>query len=204
MKPTLQILIAGTLILAGCAGPRLSSQEARQQISAIGASELVPDAVEIRRIVSQSDTEAIAESTITLAFQFKKDSPAGEWRVAGVRMGDRDWINVTELVAAVNEGRRRDTAASLEKVVAGINGYRQTNGSIPAARDIVSLTDLLHPLYMSDLIRVDGWGEPLDFEVTGAATFRLASKGADRAGGTNDDIVVNGVAGVNGNSPATP
>ncbi len=198
MKLTLQTLIAGALVLAGCAGPRLSSQEARKQIAAIGASDLVPDAIEIRRIVSQGNTEAIAESTITLAFQFKKDSPAGDWRVSAVRMGELGWMNMTELVAAVNDGRRRDTVASLNKVVAGINGYRQTNGSIPSARDLVTLTDLLHPLYMTDLIRVDAWGKSIDFEVTSASSFRLVSKGPDGVGGTTDDIVVNGA------STATP
>lgn len=194
MKLTLQTLIAGALVLAGCAGPRLSSQEARKQIAAIGASDLVPDAIEIRRIVSQGNTEAIAESTITLAFQFKKDSPAGDWHVSAVRMGDLGWMNMTELVAAVNDGRRRDTVASLDKVVAGINGYRRTNGSIPSARDLVTLTDLLHPLYMTDLIRVDAWGKSIDFEVTGASTFRLVSKGPDGVVGTTDDIVVNGTS----------
>ena len=97
----------------------------------IATSGLVPDAVEVRRIVSQSDTQVIAETTITLAFQFRRDNPASPWRVAAVRLGDRDWIDLNELVAAINEGRRRETVTAMEKLVAGIASYRQINGSAP-------------------------------------------------------------------------
>jgi hypothetical protein len=196
MKLRLQMLVCGAVIFASCAGPRLSSQEAREKIAEIGTSELVPDAIEIRRIVSQTENEAIAESTITLAFQFKRNSPADDWEIAAVRLGDRDWVDMTEILAAINEGRRRDTVASLQKVAAGIDGYRKTTGSMPAARDIVGLTDILHPLYMNELVREDGWGEPINFEVTGMSSFRLVSKGADGIPGTTDDIVVDGTASV--------
>jgi hypothetical protein len=30
-----------------------------------------------------------------------------------VRLGDRDWVNMTELLAAINEGRRRDTTGMM-------------------------------------------------------------------------------------------
>lgn len=192
MKQTLQLLVFSALIVSGCTGARLSHDEARKKIAEIGTSELVPDVIEIRRIVSQTENEAIAESTVTLAFQFKKDEKTGEWRVEAVRLGDRAWVDVAELLAAVNEGRRRETVTSLQKVGAGIAEYRKTNGSIPNARDIVGLTDMLHPRYMNELVRVDGWGNPIDYEITGAAAFRLVSKGADGRPGTPDDIVIDG------------
>ena len=196
-------MIASALILYGCTGARLSSEEARKKVAEIGSSELVPDAIEIRRIVSQSEDEAIAESSVTLAFQFKKDA-GGQWRVEAVRLGDRDWVNITELTAAVNAGRRRDTEASLQKVAAGIDGYRKSTGAIPNVRDIVGLTDILHPLYMTDLVRVDGWGQPIDFEVTAGPAFRLVSKGPDGLRGTADDIVVDGDGGAGRSGPAGP
>ena len=189
MKRTLQGLLATALILYGCAGARLSSEEARQKVAEIGGSEFVPGAVQIRRIVSQSEDEGIAESSVTLAFQFKRDAE-GKWHVEAARLGDRNWVDIAELLAAVNEGRRRDTEASLQKVAAGIDGYRKTTGSIPNVRNIVGLTDILHPLYMTDLVREDGWGQPIDFEVTAGSAFRLVSKGPDGLRGTSDDIVV--------------
>src|SRR5688572_30582703 len=108
MKKPLELLAITALLLCGCAGPRLAHDEARKKIAELGRSELVPDAIEIRRLVFQSDNEAIAESSLTLAFQFKK-STTGEWSVAAVRLGDRDWIDVSELLAAINETRQRQT-----------------------------------------------------------------------------------------------
>ena len=189
MKRLVIAVLLGGLSLSACAADRLSHDEARQKIAQIGRSNLIPDAIEIRRIVSQTDTEAIAESSITLAFQFKRANPNTEWHIAAVRLGDRDWISLDELLAAINEGRRRSTVDALQKLAASIAKYREKNGSIPDAPDIVKLTDVLHPLYITELIRVDGWGDPLDYEVTGS-TFRLISNGPDGVLGTPDDIVL--------------
>ncbi len=51
------------------------------------------------------------------------------------------------------------------------------------------LTDILHPSYMSVLVREDGWGNPLVYQASGDANFRLLSRGADGREGTTDDIV---------------
>src|SRR5205085_11506300 len=98
--------------------------KARRKIAEIGRSNLVPDAIEIRRIVSQSDTQAIAEATITLAFQFKRDNPEAEWRIEAVRVGDREWISLDELLAGINEGRRRTTSAAMRKMADAVDKYR--------------------------------------------------------------------------------
>ena len=190
MKPTLGLALLLSLALSACSSARLSHDDARQKIAAISRSRLIPDAIEIRRIVSQSDTQAIAESTVTLAFQFKRGNAKEEWQVEAVRLGDRDWISLDELLAGINEGRRRATTDSMQKLADGIAKYRTTNGSLPNAKDIVTLTDVLHPLYMSDLIRQDGWGQPILYEVTATATYRLVSTGADEVRGTPDDVVI--------------
>ena len=201
MKYRLNLVLLCTLPLFGCASSRLSHDDARQKIAAISRSSIVPDAIEIRRIIAQTDTQAIAESTVSLAFQFKRNNPKEEWKVEAVRLGDRDWISMDELLAAVNEGRRRTTMDSMQKLAGGIAKYRSSTGSLPAAKDIVSLTDTLHPQYMSDLIRVDGWGQPINYEVSAGAAFRLVSIGADARAGTADDVVVDGSG---GSRPGTP
>ena len=59
----------------------------------------------------------------------------------------------------------------------------------------MALTDILHPHYMDLLVREDGWGHPIVYQVTGPTTFRLVSPGPDGREGTNDDIVLqNGAA----------
>ncbi len=189
MKRASHVLLIGCLALSSCTSARLSHDEARKKISEIGRSQLVPDAIEIRRIVSQSENEAIAEANITLAFQFKRASARADWKIEAVRLGDRDWISLDELLAAINEGRRRTTVQAMQNLSAAVEKYRTTNGALPKAGDIVSLTDLLHPSYISVLVREDGWGNPLVYQASGDANFRLLSRGADGREGTTDDIV---------------
>jgi len=184
------LLLLLCLTLSACTGARLSHDEARKKIAEIGRSNLVPDAIEIRRIVSQSDTQAIAEATITLAFQFKRDNPDAEWRIEAVRLGDREWISLDELLAGINEGRRRTTANAMQKLAEAVEKYRASTGSLPNAGDIVGLTDTLHPQYMNELVREDGWGKPILYELVGSVGFRLVSNGPDGLPGTADDIVV--------------
>lgn len=184
------LLLIACIALCSCTANRLSHVEARRKINEIGRSKLIPDAIEVRRIVSQSENEAIAEATITLAFQFKRANPYSDWKVEAVRLGDRDWISLDELLNAVNEGRQRTTAQSMQQLATGIEKYRTTKGALPNAQDIVALTDILHPNYMTQLVREDGWGNPIIYEVTGGSTFRLISIGPDRRRGTLDDIVV--------------
>jgi hypothetical protein len=191
MKRALYLFLTGSLALSACTGARISHDEARKQITGIGRSSLIPDAIEIRRITAQTDTEAIAEASITLAFQFKRSSANAEWHIEAVRLGDRDWISLNELLAAINEGRQRTTSQSMQQLAEGVEKYRASNGALPAARDIVALTDKLHPSYMSQLVREDGWGQPIVYEVTGSSTFRLVSPGADGRRGTADDVVIN-------------
>ena len=196
MKRALILLLIVCFILPACASARLSNDDARKKIASIGQSNLIPDAVEIRRIVAQSDTSAIAESTVTLAFQFKRPNKDAQWHIEAVRLGDRDWISLDELVAAINEGRRRVTDQTMGQLAGGIEKYRSTNGALPVAKDIVALTDILYPQYMNVLVREDGWGHPIIYEVTGN-TYKLVSLGVDARRGTPDDILIE-----NGRSPA--
>jgi type II secretion system (T2SS) protein G len=190
MGRTVRVLLLMSLALSACTSARLSHDEARRKIGEIGQSNLVPDAIEIRRITSQTDTEAIAEASVTLAFQFKRDKPDGEWRIVAVRLGDRDWISLDELLAAINEGRRRVTVEGLRKLAEGIANYRQRNGKIPDASDIVSLTDVLHPNYVNVLVREDGWGHLINYQPLGGTAFKLVSAGPDGIPGTADDVVL--------------
>jgi hypothetical protein len=189
MKHALILLLIGCFVLPACSSGRLSHDDARKKIAAIGQSNLIPDAVEIRRIVSQSDTSAIAESTVTLAFQFKRPNTNTQWHIEAVRLGDRDWISLDELLAAINEGRRRVTSQTMQQLANAVDKYRAANGTFPAAKDIVALTDMLYPQYMSTLVREDGWGNPIIYEAT-ANTYKLISLGADARRGTSDDIAI--------------
>lgn len=189
MRSSFHFALAAVLLASGCTGARLSHDEVRKQISELGTSTLVPNAIQVRRVASQSATRAIAETTVELTFQFERDTAGSPWHVAAVRLGDRDWVSVPELLAAVNEGRKRETADSLKKLADGIVSYRQKNGASPNVTDIVSLTDVLHPSYMPDLVRLDAWGHPIQYTANGAA-YQLRSAGPDGLNGTPDDILL--------------
>jgi hypothetical protein len=156
----------------------------------MAGSSLVPDSIQIQRIVSQNDTSAIAEATVALAFQFRRASLNAEWRIEAVRLGDRDWIRLDELLAAINEGRRRTSSQALQQLAEALDKYRSANGSLPSATDITSLTDTLYPSYIKVLVREDGWGNPILYERTSNSTFRLVSAGPDGLLRTPDDILV--------------
>src|SRR5947208_6713279 len=83
------VLLLGCLVLGACTSARLSHDEARKKIAEIGRSNLVPDAIEIRRIVSQTDTQAIAEATIRQAFEFKSNTPNADRRNQAVMIAAR-------------------------------------------------------------------------------------------------------------------
>lgn len=155
----------------------------------MGTSSLVPSSVSIRRVVSQNGNRAIAETTVELAFQFERDSEGSPWRIASVRLGDQNWVSVAELITALNETRRKTTAASMEKLVAGVAAYRQrNNGTVPTATNIQDLADILHPQYMSDLVLEDAWGRQIQVE-SSTSGLRFHSLGADGRRDTPDDVV---------------
>src|SRR5438270_11061997 len=97
------VLLPILLATSGFAASKLGHDVARKRISELGSSTLVLDAVEIRQITQQSADRAIVETTITLAFQFTK-SEQGAWVVDAIRFGDRDWVNMSELLNAINHG----------------------------------------------------------------------------------------------------
>jgi|SRR5688500_4716353 hypothetical protein len=189
MHRVIQLVVLAAVASSGCAGSRLSHDEIRKQIAEIGGSTLVPKSVGIRRVVSQSGNRAIAETTVELAVQLERTSPSADWYISAVRLGDQDWVSLPELIAAFNEARRRETAASLQKLATGMANYRQRNGSVPIASDIVQLTDVLHPQYMPDLVRTDAWGHSIQYEVSGT-NYRFRSFGSDGLRGTTDDILL--------------
>jgi hypothetical protein len=176
------------LTASGCGGARLSHEEIRKQVAELGTSTLVPSAVSIRRVVSQSGNRAIAETSVELAFQMERDSENSPWHITAVRLGDQNWVSVPELIAALNESKNKATTASLAKLTAGVASYRQQNGSLPAGSDIKALTDVLHPLYMRDLVLDDAWGRPIVVE-SSASNLRFRSLGPDGVRGTPDDLL---------------
>jgi hypothetical protein len=189
MNHTFQgVFLIFLLLLSACGGSRLSHDEIRKQIADLGNSTLVPSAVQVRRVVSQSGNTAIAETSVELAFQFQRDFAGSPWRITSARLGDQNWVSIPELIAALEQNRRTQTTAALRKLDTGVTAYRQKNGSAPTAGNIASLADALHPQYMADLVLNDSWGRPIEVE-SQAAGMRFRSLGPDGQRGTSDDVI---------------
>jgi hypothetical protein len=187
-RPCRLLFLLVFFVASGCGGARLSHEEIRKQIAELGHSTLIPEAVSVRRVVSQSGNRAIAETSVELTFQMERDSENSPWHIAAVRLGDQNWVSVPELIAALDESKRKVTTASLEKLTAGVSTYRQSKGAAPEGSDIKALADVLHPLYMKDLVLDDAWGRQILVETT-TPNIRFRSVGADGLRGTADDLL---------------
>ena len=188
MNRALQLVLIAAFAASGCGGGRISHNELRKQIAELGPSTLIPEAIAVRRVVSQSNTRLIAETTVEMAFQFQRDTATSPWYVSSVRLGDQNWVSVPELIAAVNESRRRETVAALRKLDAGVASFRQRNGNFPGGTTVAALGDILHPQYMNELVLADAWGHPIEI-ASSSPNFRFRSLGADGQRGTADDVL---------------
>src|ERR1051326_8343096 len=111
MRSVHVLLLLLFLTTSSFAAPKLSRDIARKRIAELGSSTLIPDAIEIREITHDSADGATVETTITLAFQFTKN-PQGAWVVDAIRFGDRDWVNMSELLIAIYHGNPPVNTAS--------------------------------------------------------------------------------------------
>src|SRR5262245_1210631 len=99
-----QFALALLLICSSCASRHLSRKIAQREIAYVGTATLDPEAVEIRSITAQGQDRALVETTVALAFQFNRQKATDEWRVDSVRLGASDWVDMTELLTALNGG----------------------------------------------------------------------------------------------------
>ena len=181
-------LFAALIVLAGCSGT-LSTRIARQQIASLGGSTLIPSGIEIERIMIETGSRAVAETSVKMAFVFEKDA-GGEWRIVSARLGDRQWVDVNLLLQALERQYADNTSAALEKLATGVEQYQSQNGSLPQLGPESALADMLHPLFMVDLIRQDAWGREIRYERRGDDAYVLRSSGPDGVHGSPDDIIL--------------
>ena len=190
MRTTLlTALIALLATLSGCSGGTLSTRTARQQIATLGDATLIPSDIEVARIDTQTESRAIAETTVKMTFAFDKNA-AGEWHIVSARLGDRQWIDIETLLIALERQQRQETDEGFRLLVAGLEKYRLERGNLPELSEGAHISDVLHPIFMSDLVREDAWGGPIVYEPSGDGGFRLSSAGPDGRSGTGDDVVV--------------
>jgi hypothetical protein len=176
----------GLLMLSGCASRSIDSGAALESILTVPHADLEKEDVEVVKVSNPSGSEAIAETRLKTAFRIEKVD--GRWVVKEVRFGHGQWEKIDNLAAALTSVKTGETRMMLERIAEAIQKYREATGQIPKFRDYVDLSDQLSPRYLTPLIRLDSWRQPLDAQNSGAGSIILGSSGPDRKLGTHDDI----------------
>ncbi len=180
------LTFAGVLT-AAVPADAISLKTARELIRKIAGANLNQDQVEIKKISSGVGGDAVVEARIETAFRLTKDK--GDWRIAEVRLGDRQWESFELIEEAVKREKARRTTVWLKELADGLSAYQRDRGRYVESNEIAELLDCLSPLYLSTPRRFDWWGK--QFVYTGTATgYRLVSAGPDSKPGTSDDLVI--------------
>jgi hypothetical protein len=174
------------LLAAGCAGRKIGNNNARDVILELPQSALEKEDVEVIKVTQISGAEAIAETQLKTAFRLEKVK--GAWIVREVRIGHGQWEKVNNLAAALEAVKADETRKMLDQVAGAVRKYRESTGNLPVFKDYIALSDQLSPQYLTPLIRLDSWRQPLEAERPNAETILLRSAGPDGKFGSADDI----------------
>src|SRR5438046_7672911 len=183
----ISIMVGAALIAnrARAAGD-LSPKEARHLIAHLAGIQLPSDAVRVKEI-SMFGNSATVVAQVETAFRFVKGDK-DKWRVAEIRTGDRRWEDVEMLVRALNAEKTQRARAELESIATALESYRREHGSYVEAKNEMALIDRLNPRYLNEIIRVDPWHKPYEYEGS-RDSFVLRSAGPDEKTNTEDDIL---------------
>lgn len=178
----------GLIGVAYSAADVLGVRQAREALQKMGGANLKSDEVRIKNISpGVGGGGVIVEAQIETAFRLVQDKKT--WKVAEVRLGDRQWESFELIEEAVRREKERRTMISLKQLEEGLTAYHRDRGVFVEADEIGELLDYLSPRYLISPLRFDLWGEQFDFNGK-ADSYRLTSRGADRRKDTSDDLVI--------------
>ncbi len=179
-------LLLVAFLAAGCGGRTIGKKSARNVIADISPSELDPEDVEVESVGRTGSSNAVIEARVRVAFRVENER--GRWVVRELRIGRHQWEKLERVLEALERVKVEETRRTLERLSSAIEEYFRKNGSIPAFKDFVALSDALYPNYLADIIRLDAWNRPLLAERLDGSTIRLSSAGPDGQPRTGDDI----------------
>jgi hypothetical protein len=172
--------------LAACGGRAINKKTAQDLIVQSPLSLLSKEEVYIESVTQTGQRDAVVEASLHAAFRFEKVE--GKWVIREVRLGKRPWENLDNVLRALDLVKSEETRKLLDQVAIAVAQYRAKKGALPEFKDYVALSDALCPDYLTPLIRLDAWKNPLAAFRTGPTGIRLLSAGPDGKLGTSDDI----------------
>jgi hypothetical protein len=180
-----EYLLIAALILTACGGRKIDADIAADAITGIPGESFAKKDVEVVA-VRQTGGSAIVETKLHTAFRLEKVQ--NKWVVREVRLGQGRWEKTSNFEQALEMVRIEETRKMLDRIAEAIRKYRESKGSLPVFKDYVSLSDILSPMYLDPMIRLDAWNRPLEAFPQDSMGILLHSAGPDGRFGTNDDI----------------
>jgi len=114
---------------------------------------------------------------------------ANGWQVSELRTGQHDWIQVAQLVAALDAEKGRRAREEMQVIARGLEKFRNERGFFVVSDSEAVAIDHLSPRYLSRVIRLDPWNQP--YEYAGEHDrFTLRSRGPDGKTNTADDLIL--------------
>lgn len=171
----------------------LTTKRARCLVAALFGVTLPSDDVRIREVspfglsLGSSDATALIGTLVQMDFRLARDQRG--WQVASLKSGNRDWVDVRDAAASVDQLKRASAAADLSEIAQALESFRRERGFFVVSDKHSVLIDHLSPRYLTRVIRLDPWHRPYQYE--GQQTqYSLRSLGPDGKPHTGDDIVV--------------
>lgn len=172
----------------------LTAKRARCLVASLLGVALPSDDVRIKQISPfglslGSESTALAVAFVRVDFRLARDAKG--WHVAEFKSGSRDWVNVGDVPAGVDQIKRSAATEELSVVATALDKYRRERGYFVVSDKESVLIDHLSPKYLARVIRVDPWQRPYQYDGQ-PDHYSLRSLGPDGKPNTPDDIVVSG------------
>jgi hypothetical protein len=172
----------------------LTTKRARCLVASLFGVTLPSDDVRIKEVSPfglslGAESSALVVALVGADFRFARD--ASGWRVAGFKSGNRDWVSVDGLAAAMDQIKRSAATDELSTIAKALGDFRRDRGSFVVSDRESVLIDHLSPRYLTRVIRVDPWHRPYQYDGQ-QDRYSLRSLGPDGKANTTDDIVVAG------------
>ncbi len=173
---------------------QLTTKRARCLVGSLLGVQLPSDDVRIKDISPFGlslgpESSALVTAIVQVLFRFVRS--AKDWRLVEFKSGNRDWVNVSDLPASIDQIKRSAATEELSTIAKALGDYRRDRGYFVVADKESILIDHLSPKYLSRVIRVDPWNRPYHYEGQ-QDRYSLRSLGPDGKPNTADDIVVSG------------
>jgi hypothetical protein len=172
----------------------LTTKRARCLVASLFGVALPSDDVRVKEIDPfglsiGSESAALVTARVRVDFRLARDGSG--WHVSEFKSGTRNWLNIANLPAAIDEVKRSAASEDLSTIAKALGDYRRDRGYFVVSDKESVLIDHLSPRYLARVIRVDPWYRPYQYDGQ-PDRYSLRSLGPDGKPNTPDDVVLAG------------